>query len=103
MATKATGKRGPQGRPGPAGPSGHRGTRGTRGARGAMGRPGARGKVGPIGAAGDDNRTLVKALDAEVHGIYRELSAHMDHLVRVQRQLDEMRKAIKRLGASIKD
>jgi hypothetical protein len=45
----------------------------------------------------------VKALDAELHGIYRELSAHMTHLTRIQGQLDEMRKAIKRLGASIKD
>jgi hypothetical protein len=85
---------------GPAGPSGRRGTRG---AAGLVGRQGPRGQAGPVGERGPDHRALIEALDAEVHGIYRELSAHMDHLTRVQRQLDEMRRAIKKLGASITD
>ena len=89
-------------RRGPAGPVGPSGRRGTRGAPGPAGRQGPRGNAGAAGEPGPDHRASILALDAEVHGIYRELSAHMDHLTRVQRQLDEIRKAIKKLGASIK-
>jgi hypothetical protein len=92
--SKTTGKRGPRG---PAGPTGKRGV------RGAKGRTGARGKTGAIGAAGSDNRAIIKALDTEIHGLYRELNAHLHHLKRVQGQLEEMRQAIRKLGASIKD
>ena len=88
---------------GPAGPVGPSGRRGTRGAPGASGRQGPRGSAGAAGKPGADHRASVLALDAEVHGIYRELGAHLDHLTRIQRQLDEIRRAIKKLGASIKD
>jgi hypothetical protein len=97
---KAAGKRGATGRRGPAGPAGRPGLRGLRGAKG---RSGARGKVGTTGAAGLDSRGIIKALDAEVHGLYRELSDHLAHLQRVQRQLEEMRTAIRKLGTSIKE
>ena len=100
---KTANKRGAKGPTGPAGPAGPRGTRGMRGAKGATGHAGPRGKVGAVGAPGVDQRSQIKALDSEVHGIYRELSGHMDHLIRIQRQLDEIRKAIRKLGASIRD
>ena len=95
---KTTGRRGATGRRGPAGPAGRPGQRGLRGAKG---RSGARGKIGTTGA-GLDNRAMIKALDAEVHGLYRELGDHLAHLQRVQRQLEEMRAAIRKLGTSIK-
>ena len=98
--TKTTGKRGPMGRTGPAGPAGRRGMRGARGAKGSTG---ARGKIGAAGASGLDNRSIIKALDAEVHGLYGQLNEHMHHMKRVQLQLEEMRQAIRKLGASIKD
>jgi hypothetical protein len=97
---KTTGTRGARGPAGPAGPTGRTGKRG---ARGAKGRSGARGKTGAIGAAGSDNRTIIKTLDGEIHGLYRELNAHLHHLKRVQGQLEGMRQAIRKLGASIKD
>lgn len=98
--TKKTGKRGPIGRRGPAGPAGRPGLRGVTGARGPAG---ARGKIGATGAAGLDSRTMIKALDAEVDGLYRQLNDHLHHMKRVQSQLEEMRQAIRKLGASIKD
>jgi hypothetical protein len=76
------------------------GRRGARGATGPAGRTGAR---GARGAAGADNRDIIKGFDNELHGIYRALSEHMAHLTRVQHQLDEMRRAIRKLGMSIKD
>jgi hypothetical protein len=88
---------------GPAGPAGPSGRPGTRGPAGASGRQGPRGHEGAAGEPGPDHRASILALDAEVHGIYRELGLHMAHLTRVQRQLDEIRRAIKKLGASIKN
>jgi hypothetical protein len=43
---------------------------------------------------------LIKALDAQVDGIYRELSAQMNRMTRVQSQLDEVREAIRRLAGT---
>jgi len=45
---------------------------------------------------------LIKALDSQVDGIYRELTAQMDRMSAVQAQLGEMRTAIRRLGGGIK-
>ena len=91
----------PRGKKRPAGAVGASGRQGTRGATGPVGRQGPRGRAGAIGKPGADHRKLIEVLDSEVHGIYGELSAHMDHLTQIQRQLDEMRKAIRKLGASI--
>jgi hypothetical protein len=43
---------------------------------------------------------LIKALDAQVDGIYRELSAQMNRMTRVQAQLDDVRTAIRRLAGT---
>ena len=96
--------RGSRGRTGPAGPAGPPGEIGTRGRSGATGPVGARGAKGPVGALGPDAdpRQLIKALDSQVEGIYRELSAQMNRLSTVQAQLGDMRAAIRRLGGGIK-
>jgi hypothetical protein len=77
---------------------------GTRGRRGATGAAGARGAAGPIGALGPDAdpRQLIKALDAQVEGIYRELGSQMNRLSTLQAQLGDMRSAIRRLGGGVK-
>jgi hypothetical protein len=97
--TKTVGQRGTRGQMGPAGPPGPAGEPGTRGRRGATGAVGARGAVGPVGALGPDAdpRELIKALDSQVDGIYRELTAQMNRLSSVQSQLGEVRAAIRRL------
>ena len=94
MAKGRIGKRGATGRTGPPGPAG------PAGARGATGRVGARGAVGPVGALGPgtDPRQLIRALDMQVDGIYRELSAQMTRMASMQAQLAEVRAAIRRLG-----
>jgi hypothetical protein len=45
---------------------------------------------------------LIKALDSQVEGIYRELSSQMTRLTAVQIHLGEMRTAIRRLGGGLK-
>jgi hypothetical protein len=104
MAKKNAAARGTRGRTGPAGPAGPPGRIGTRGRRGATGPIGARGAAGPVGALGPDAdpRRLIKALDAQVEGIYRELTSQMTRLSTVQMQLGEMRAAIRRLGGGTK-
>lgn len=96
MATKKK-ARGMRGARGPAGPAGARGPRGERGLRGLQG---ARGAAGPVGALGPDAdpKALIKALDVQVDGIYKELSTQMQRLSSVQSQLDEVRAAIRRLS-----
>lgn len=88
---------GTRGLRGPAGPAGIRGARGERGERGVRG---VRGTTGPVGALGEDAepKALIRALDIQVEGIYRELSSQMGRLSRVQSQLDEVRSAIRRLS-----
>ena len=105
MATKrkrATGKRGAMGPAGPPGKRGATGEAGRAGHVGATGRVGPRGAPGPIGVLGPDTdpRQLIKALDAQVDGIYRELSIQMNRMSHVQAQLDDVRTAIRRLAAT---
>jgi hypothetical protein len=97
MAKGRTGKRGATGRTGPAGPAGPTGAAGK---RGATGRVGARGAAGPVGALGPgaDPRQLIRALDMQVDGIYRELTAQMNRMASVQSQLAEVRAAIRKLA-----
>jgi hypothetical protein len=87
---------------GPAGPAGPRGERGVRGLTGLTGRTGAKGTSGPAGALGPDAdpKKLIKILDAQIDGIYRELTTQMNRLTAVQAQLEEMRAAIRRLAGS---
>jgi hypothetical protein len=75
--------------------------RGARGARGQIGAPGAAGPVGALGPEADP-RQLIKALDSQVEGIYREMTRQMSRLSIVQSQLEEMRAAIRRLGGGMK-
>lgn len=79
---------GPTGPPGPAG------------ARGVTGRIGARGATGAVGvlSPGADPRQLIRALDMQVDGIYKELTAQMNRMTLVQSQLAEVRAAIRRLA-----
>jgi hypothetical protein len=86
----AAGKRGPRG---PAGPSGPRGARGERGKRGTQGLKGI--ALGPDA----DPKRLIKALDIQVEGIYRELNTQMHRMTRVQSQLEEVRAAIRHLAS----
>jgi hypothetical protein len=82
------------------GPTGARGPRGPAGPRGPTGPTGARGATGPVGRLGPNAnpKELIKALDTQVEGIYRELSLQMQRLTRLQSQLHEVRAAIRRLG-----
>ncbi len=100
MAAKSTvGKRGATGPPGPPGERGATGHVGATGEVGPRGATGARGK-GPLGVLGTDadaNR-LIKALDTQVEGIYRELTRQMNRMTVVQSQLEEVRTAIRRLA-----
>lgn len=104
MAAKTAGKQGKQGQKGqqglrgPAGPMGQTGGRGERGLRGARGARGPSGTLGPE----VDTRTLVKALDAELEGIYRELTAQIRRLAAFQQQLEDVRMAIRRLGGTVR-
>lgn len=86
--------RGPRGPAGPAGPKGRPGERGPHGAKGEHG------TRGPVGLLGPDTepKKLIKALDVQVEGIYRELTSQMNRMSRLQGQLDEVRSAIRRLG-----
>jgi hypothetical protein len=52
--------------------------------------------VGALGPNADPGK-LIKALDTQVEGIYRELSVQMSRLTLVHSQLDEVRAAIRRL------
>ena len=90
--------RGARGLRGPAGPSGARGARGERGQRGAQGARGTKGRAGAFGSNAKP-KDLIKVLDMQVEGIYRELNVQMRRMSRVQQQLDEVRAAIKRLAA----
>ena len=92
--------RGMRGLRGPSGPAGARGPRGERGERGRQGVRGVTGPVGPVGVLGPDAdpKELIKALDVQVDGIYKELTAQMNRLSEVQMQLDEVRAAIRRLS-----
>jgi hypothetical protein len=97
MATKSEGKRGLRGPVGPAGPSG------SQGQRGARGLPGKRGPRGLHALGPDvDTKTLVKALNAELEGVYRELTTQIRRMTAFQQQLDEVRGAIRRLGGSVR-
>jgi len=86
-----------RGLPGPAGPTGPRGMRGERGRQGAKGERGSKGPVGLLGPDAEPSK-LIKALDIQVEGIYRELTSQMNKMARVQAQLNEVREAIRRLG-----
>jgi hypothetical protein len=44
----------------------------------------------------------VKALDAELEGLYRELTGQIRRMMAFQQQLDEVRGAIRRLGGSVR-
>jgi len=102
MKKRAAGKRGATGPAGPPGKRGATGQAGRTGDVGATGRVGPRGAQGPIGVLGPDAepRQLIKALDAQVDGIYRELTIQMNRMSQVQAQLDDVRTAIRRLAAT---
>ena len=94
MARKTSaGKRGPMGPPGPPG---------QRGPTGSVGPRGPKGKA-PLGVLrpGADSKHLFKALDAQVDGIYRELTRQMNRMSQLQSQLEEVRLAIRRLAGPI--
>jgi hypothetical protein len=91
---RTSNSRGPRG---PAGPAGPKGRPGERGAHGTKGDQGARGPVGLLGPDAEPKK-LIKALDVQVEGIYRELTSQMNRMTRLQGQLDEVRSAIRRLG-----
>lgn len=94
MATrKRVGTRGPMGPPGPPGERGPTGPSGRRGAKGARG-PNA------VLAPDADARDLIKALDSQVDGIYKELTLQMNRMARIQSQLEDVRAAIRRLAAA---
>src|SRR5687768_10813593 len=99
MASKKQGRagaRGLTGPPGPPGPTGERGATGHTGPRGATG-PRAKGPLGAL-TSDADTRQLISALDAQVEGIYKEMSIQMNRMSRVQSQLDDVRSAIRRLA-----
>lgn len=111
-STTAAGRRGAIGPPGPPGGAtgevGKTGRSGATGDVGKTGRAGAAGRVGPRGASGPvgvlgpkaEPHQLIKALDAQVDGIYRELGRQMNRMTLVQSQLDEVRGAIRRLASA---
>ena len=90
------------GPPGPPGKQGATGDVGKTGRTGAVGRVGPRGAAGPVGVLGPtaEPHQLIKALDAQVDGIYRELGRQMNRMTHVQSQLEEVRSAIRRLASA---
>ena len=74
-----------------------RGPRGFRGPAGPAGPQGPRGKTGPKG--GVTKLNTLEALDAHVQKIEHELSIQLQRIAQLQRELDEVRSAMKRLGA----
>jgi hypothetical protein len=96
------GKQGATGEVGKTGRVGATGDVGKTGQAGAAGREGPRGAAGPIGALGPDAapHQLIKLLDLQVDGIYRELSRQMNRMTQVQAQLEDVRAAIRRLASA---
>ena len=102
MAENKQGKQGKQGLRGPAGPAGQIGGRGARGLRGLTGARGARGLRGALGPGDIDTKKLVKAVDGELEGIYRELSMQIRRMSTVQEHIEDLRIAIRRLGGTVR-
>jgi hypothetical protein len=63
---------------------------------------GARGLRGALGPGDVDTNKLVKVVDAELEGIYRELTTQIRRMATFQQQIEEVRVAIRQLGGSVR-
>jgi hypothetical protein len=93
MAKKKQGPRGKRGIPGPPGPRGPAGAAGHSGARGPKG---ARGTGRP--ATASERRRLLVSVERHIENIYGELTAQMQRMAKLQKQVDELRAKLKRIG-----
>jgi len=106
MAKQRQGPRGHRGSPGPPGPPGSVGSAGEQGPIGKSGPAGATGRSGargPVGAKGSDKpvdknrRRLLVSVDRHIENIYGELTAQMQRMAKLQRQVDELRAKIRQV------
>jgi hypothetical protein len=87
------GRRGRSGKVGPAG----RGKAGAKGEKGARGAVGAVGEVGPTGTASGAEHREILIIERRIEDIYEGLQTQMERAVGIQRQLDELRVALRQL------
>jgi hypothetical protein len=96
MMAKRAGRRGTQGIRGPRGLRGVQGKKGLAGQTGAAGVTGAKGRVGSPGVAGKPAHEL-RIVHQRIEHVYRELEAHMNRIVELRAEMDQVRTSILRL------
>jgi hypothetical protein len=108
MAKQARGPRGQRGIPGPAGPTGSVGSPGEQGPIGKSGPAGTTGKSGERGATGakgsgtrnansKSRRRLLVSVERHIENIYGELTAQMQRMTKLQKQVDELRAKLRQV------
>lgn len=108
-AKQTKGKTGDRGFPGPPGPPGEPGAKGLkgetgfRGIQGPVGKTGLKGEEGAMGPAGrvatiKGMAQQVHYIDRSIENIYNEMGTHIARMTDLQRELDTLREAVRKLS-----
>jgi hypothetical protein len=93
----------PPGPPGEPGAKGLKGETGFRGIQGRVGKTGLKGEEGAIGPAGrvgtlKGMARQVHYIDRSIENIYTEMGTHIARMTHLQRELDTLREAVRKLA-----